>query len=93
MDSTMRPVVIVLLDPTSDRCLRFFQASILRRPDFLLFQAAKAGKVKIPIGRKLTLKDADQGHAAAAKGGAGKLLLVVDKGEHLTARPRIPSIY
>ena len=43
-------------------------------------QAVKAGKVKIPIGRKLTLKDADQGHAAAAKGGAGKLLLVVDKG-------------
>jgi len=43
-------------------------------------QAVKAGKVKIPSGRKLTLKDADQGHAAAAKGGAGKLLLVVDKG-------------
>ena len=36
----MRPVVIVLLDPTSDRCPRFFQAPILRRPDFLFLQAA-----------------------------------------------------
>ncbi len=39
-DSAVRPVVIVLLDPTSDRCSRFFQAPILRRPDFLFFQAA-----------------------------------------------------
>jgi len=39
-DSAVRPVVIVLLDPTSDRGSRFFQAPILRRPDFLLFQAA-----------------------------------------------------
>ena len=38
MDSAMRPVVIVFLDPTSDRCLRFFQAAILRRPDFLFLQ-------------------------------------------------------
>ncbi len=42
-------------------------------------QAVKAGKLKIPIGRKLPLKDAEQGHATVAKGGAGKLLLVVDK--------------
>ena len=42
-------------------------------------QAVKAGKLKIPIGRKLPLKDAEQRHATAAKGGAGKLLLVVDK--------------
>ncbi len=39
-DSAVRPVVIVLLDPTSDRCSRFFQAPILRRPDFLFLQAA-----------------------------------------------------
>ena len=39
-DSAMRPVVIVLLDPTSDRCPCFFQAPIFRRPDFLFFQAA-----------------------------------------------------
>src|ERR1700680_2382834 len=39
-DSTMRPVMIVLLDPTSDRGSCFFQASILRRPDLLLLQAA-----------------------------------------------------
>ncbi len=39
-DSAVRPVVIVLLDPTSDRGSRFFQAAILRRPDFLLFRAA-----------------------------------------------------
>jgi len=42
-------------------------------------QAVKAGKLKIPIGRKLPLKDAEQGHATVVKGGAGKLLLVVDK--------------
>jgi len=42
-------------------------------------QAVKAGKVKIPIGRKLLLKDAEQGHAVVAKGGAGKVLLVVDQ--------------
>jgi NADPH:quinone reductase-like Zn-dependent oxidoreductase len=42
-------------------------------------QAVKAGKLKIPIGRKLPLEDAEQAHAAAVKGGAGKLLLVVDK--------------
>ena len=33
-DSVMRPVVIVLLDPTSDRGTRFFHAAIFRRPDF-----------------------------------------------------------
>jgi len=42
-------------------------------------QAVEAGKLKIPIGRKLPLKDAEQGHATVAKGGASKLLLVVDK--------------
>ena len=40
LDSTVRPVVIVFPDPTSARCSRFFQAPILRRPDFLFFQAA-----------------------------------------------------
>ena len=47
----------------------------------LLFmaQAVKAGRLKIPIGRKLPLKDADKGHAAVGKGGVGgKLLLVAD---------------
>ena len=41
-------------------------------------QAVKAGKLKIPIGRRLPLQDAEQGHAVVARGGAGKLLLVVD---------------
>lgn len=41
--------------------------------------AVKAGKLKIPIGGKLPLKDADKGHAAVAKGGVGKLLLVANK--------------
>ena len=39
-NSAVRPVMIVLFDPTSNRCSRFFQAPILCRPDFLLFQAA-----------------------------------------------------
>jgi NADPH:quinone reductase-like Zn-dependent oxidoreductase len=42
-------------------------------------QAVKAGKLRIPIGRKWPLKDAEQGHAARAKGSAGKSLLVVSK--------------
>jgi NADPH:quinone reductase-like Zn-dependent oxidoreductase len=42
-------------------------------------QAVKAGKLKIPIGRKWPLKDAEQGHAAVAKGSAGKSLLVVSE--------------
>src|SRR5579864_1655496 len=37
--SVMRPVVIVLLDPETDSGSGFLQAPILRRPDFLLFQA------------------------------------------------------
>jgi NADPH:quinone reductase-like Zn-dependent oxidoreductase len=41
--------------------------------------AAKAGKLKIPIGGKLPLKDADKGRAAVAKGGVGKLVLVVNE--------------
>jgi hypothetical protein len=40
LDSAVRPVVIVILDPTSDRGPRFFQVAIFRRPDFLFLQAA-----------------------------------------------------
>src|SRR5712671_8064678 len=55
-DSTMRPVVIVLLDPTSDAGPCFFQAAILRRPDFLFLQAAMepfdvAVALRVMIGR------------------------------------------
>ena len=39
-DSPMRPVVIVLLDPTGDARSSLFQAPILRCPDFLFLQAA-----------------------------------------------------
>jgi NADPH:quinone reductase-like Zn-dependent oxidoreductase len=42
-------------------------------------QAVKAERLRIPIGRKLPLKDAEQGHAAAAKGSPGKLVLVVSE--------------
>lgn len=41
-------------------------------------QAVKEGRLVIPIGTKLPLKDADKGHAAVEKGGAGKVLLVVN---------------
>src|ERR1700683_2483754 len=40
LDSAMRPVVIVLLDPASDAGSRVFQAAILGRPNLLFFQAA-----------------------------------------------------
>ena len=39
-NSAMRPVVVVLCDPTSDADPCFFQATILRHPDFLFLQAA-----------------------------------------------------
>lgn len=39
-------------------------------------QAVKERKLVIPIHMKLPLKDAAKGHAAAEKGGAGKVLLV-----------------
>ena len=52
----MRPVVIVLLDPTSDASSCFFQAAILRRPDFFFLQAAMepldiAVAFRVMIGR------------------------------------------
>jgi NADPH:quinone reductase-like Zn-dependent oxidoreductase len=42
-----------------------------------MVQAVRAGDLQIPINKKLPLKDADKAHAAAEKGSAGKLLLVV----------------
>ncbi len=40
LDSVMRPVVIVLLDPATDRLPRFRHAAIFRRPYFFFLQAA-----------------------------------------------------
>jgi NADPH:quinone reductase-like Zn-dependent oxidoreductase len=39
-------------------------------------QAVSAGKLVIPIDRKLPLRDAAAGHAAVEKGGTGKVLLL-----------------
>jgi uncharacterized protein (TIGR02246 family) len=53
-------------------------------PKILLFMAdaVKAGKLVIPIGRKLPLADADKAQAAVAQGLAhGKTLLVMDIGD------------
>jgi hypothetical protein len=52
----VRPVVIVLLDPTSDAVACFLQTAILRRPDFLLLQAAMepfdvAVTLRVMVGR------------------------------------------
>jgi NADPH:quinone reductase-like Zn-dependent oxidoreductase len=38
--------------------------------------AVKDGKLKIPIARKLPLKEAREGHTIVNKGVAGKVLLV-----------------
>jgi len=52
------------------------------RPDpavlLSMAQAVIKGDLIIPISRKLPLKDAAEGHAAAAKGSGGKILLVAD---------------
>ena len=39
-------------------------------------EAVRAGKLVIPISRKLPLSDAAEGQATAEKGGIGKILLV-----------------
>jgi NADPH:quinone reductase-like Zn-dependent oxidoreductase len=39
-------------------------------------EAVKDAHLKIPIGRKMPLKDAAKAHAAAEKGGVGKILLL-----------------
>jgi NADPH:quinone reductase-like Zn-dependent oxidoreductase len=39
-------------------------------------EAVRAGKLTIPIGRRLPLRDAAEAHAAFAKGSAGKILLL-----------------
>src|SRR5271168_3097465 len=59
----MRPVVIVLFDPTSDRSPSFFHSAILRRPDFLFLQAAMepldvAVAFRVMIGRA-AVRDAE----------------------------------
>jgi NADPH:quinone reductase-like Zn-dependent oxidoreductase len=41
-------------------------------------QAVKERRLAIPIGMKIPLKDAEKGHAAVAKGSAGKVILVVN---------------
>jgi NADPH:quinone reductase-like Zn-dependent oxidoreductase len=47
-------------------------------PEFMLklAEAVKAGALVIPIDRMLPLEDAAEGHAAAEKGGIGKVLLL-----------------
>jgi NADPH:quinone reductase-like Zn-dependent oxidoreductase len=54
--------------------------SFVSKPDaktlHSMAQAVRAGKLTIPIERRLPLKDAAEGHAAAEKGGTGKILLI-----------------
>ncbi|MDP9146562.1 MAG: NADP-dependent oxidoreductase [Acidobacteriota bacterium] len=54
---------------------------VYARPDAktlkLMAEDVKAGKLVIPIGAKMPLKDAAKAHAAAEKGNMGKVLLVV----------------
>ena len=53
---------------------------VYARPDAKILQlmavAVKDGKLVIPIGPKMALKDAAKAQAAAEKGGIGKVLLV-----------------
>ncbi|HEY6333590.1 MAG TPA: NADP-dependent oxidoreductase [Blastocatellia bacterium] len=41
-----------------------------------MVEAVNAGKLTIPIGSKMPLRNAAEAHAAVAKGGSGKILLV-----------------
>jgi hypothetical protein len=40
-------------------------------------EAVQKGAFSIPLGQRFPLKDAGKAHAAAEKGGAGKILLLV----------------
>jgi NADPH:quinone reductase-like Zn-dependent oxidoreductase len=62
-------------DHPSVRCIAFVSK---QDPDALLYmaKAVKQGRLKIPISKKLPLKDARQGHTMVENGIAGKILLV-----------------
>ncbi|MEP7039303.1 MAG: NADP-dependent oxidoreductase [Acidobacteriota bacterium] len=55
---------------------------IYSQPDakILLYmaKAVQSGKLEIPIGQELPLKNAENGHDIVGKGGTGKLLLIVN---------------
>jgi hypothetical protein len=42
-------------------------------------RAVRDGKLVIPIRQRLPLRNAEKGHATAAKGGVGRLLQVADE--------------
>ena len=54
--SAMRAIVIVLLDPTSDRGPRFLEAPILCRPDF--FHSSCDGTVRCGFDFRVTVRRA-----------------------------------
>jgi len=62
-------------DFPSVRCVAFVSK---QHPNTLLYMAnaVKEGRLKIPISKKLPLKDARQGHTMVEKGTTGKILLV-----------------
>ena len=65
LNSAVRPVIIVLFDPTSNGGSRFFQAAILRCPDFLFLQTAMepfdvAVAFRVMVGRA-SMRDAGSG--------------------------------
>src|SRR5271169_3270217 len=58
----MRPVVIVLLDPTSDVVPRLFHAPIFGRPDFLFLQAAME-PLDVAVALRVMIRRAPMGDA------------------------------
>src|ERR1700746_2275168 len=58
----MRSVVIVLLDPASDRGTRFFHAPIFGRPDFLFLQAAME-PFDVAVALRVMIRRAPMGDA------------------------------
>jgi NADPH:quinone reductase-like Zn-dependent oxidoreductase len=62
-------------DYPSVRCIAFVSK---QDPNTLLYmaRAVNDGRLKVPISKKLPLRDAGQGHTMVEKGTAGKILLV-----------------
>jgi NADPH:quinone reductase-like Zn-dependent oxidoreductase len=60
---------------TQVRTVAFVSKQDTRNLEYTV-EAVRAGKLTIPIGSRVALREAAEAHAALAKGGAGKILLL-----------------
>jgi hypothetical protein len=66
LNSAMRPVVIVLLDPARDRRSRFLHVAVFRRPHFFFLQAAMEA-FDVAVAFRVIIGRASMGDSQAAQ--------------------------